>query len=102
MWSGESMSKITRSAKGEECQVRIPGICNYNQETTIFAHLNGYGMGGKHADLFGAYCCSTCHGVIDGHIRCFRFDPGQIRAFHIDGILRTQEMLVRKGLVVLK
>lgn len=35
------MSKITQSAKGESCTVRIVGYCNGNNETTVLAHLNG-------------------------------------------------------------
>ena len=39
------MSKITKSAMGEECQVRLIGICNYNNETTVFAHYRKGGLG---------------------------------------------------------
>jgi len=34
-------SKIRASAKGEDCQVRVEGVCNFNPETTILAHLGG-------------------------------------------------------------
>ena len=30
-----SLSKIRKSAKLQECQVRIPGICNFDETTTI-------------------------------------------------------------------
>lgn len=92
------MSKITESARGEECQVRIPGVCNFNQETTVFAHLNGYGMGGKNPDLFGAYACSACHDVIDGRARV-GFTGEEIKMFLYDGIVNTQRILLGKGLV---
>ena len=92
------MSKITKSARGEECQIRIPGICNKNQETTVFCHLNGYGMGGKHADLFGSYGCSACHDVVD-----YRTEPGYNRHYvkkcFYEGVFRTQQILIDKGLV---
>ena len=29
------MSKITQSARGERCQIRFPGICNHDPETTV-------------------------------------------------------------------
>lgn len=43
------MSNLRKEAKGRECQVRLPGICNHNPETTVLAHyrmagLNGVGM----------------------------------------------------------
>jgi len=41
--------KYTESARGQECQVRIPGICSHDPETVVFAHLNGGGMGMKRA-----------------------------------------------------
>lgn len=62
------MSKITESARGEECLVRIPAVCNHNPETTVFAHyrLAGTcGMGKKPKDTQGAYACSSCHDEVD-------------------------------------
>lgn len=32
------MSRITESARGEICQVRIPGVCTYGPETVIWSH----------------------------------------------------------------
>jgi hypothetical protein len=51
------MSKITESAENEMCLVRIPGVCNFNTETTVCAHLNGGGMATKKNDVHSAYCC---------------------------------------------
>ena len=94
------MSKITKSAKGEECQIRIPGVCNFNPETTVLCHLNGGGVGMKRKDIHGAYGCSSCHDVVDGKTR----PPLDINAFHIpiyfyEGVFRTQEILLEKGLI---
>jgi len=94
--------KITDSARGEDCQVRIPGICNFNPETTIAAHMNGAGMGTKHHDMFIAYACSDCHSVIDGHIvpaLRLAITRGEIRQMHYEGIFRTQYILLEKGLI---
>jgi len=49
------MSKLRKSAKGQECLVRIPGICNRRTETVVLAHLNGGGMGMKASDLHGLF-----------------------------------------------
>ena len=38
------MSKLRKSAKGQLCLVRLPGVCNHNAETTVLAHLGGAGM----------------------------------------------------------
>lgn len=50
------MANLRKEAKGRECQVRLPGVCNFNSETTVLAHyrmagLNGVGM--KPDDIFG-------------------------------------------------
>lgn len=90
--------KITDSAKGEDCQVRIIGYCNFNPETTIFAHLNGGGMGYKSNDIHGAYCCSSCHDVIDGR-RKSKWTDNQLKVWFYDGVIRTQLKLIEKGLI---
>jgi len=101
------MSKISKSARGEECQVRIPGVCNHNSETVIFAHINGGGMGMKQPDTEGAYCCSDCHDVLDG-----RMEHGDIsdyisnysllvKLWHHEGAMRTRKILIEKGLIKL-
>lgn len=63
------MSKITESARGMECQVRIIGVCNRNPETVVWCHCNGLaagkGRGLKAMDELGAYCCSDCHDLYD-------------------------------------
>lgn len=64
------MSAITKSARGEQCQVRIIGVCNGNRETVVWAHANGSaagkGIGMKSMDLLGAYACHACHDLYDG------------------------------------
>ena len=92
------MSKIRKSAKGEECQVRLFGICNSNPETTVLAHLGGGGMGTKMPDIFGAYCCSSCHDVIDGR-KYTSMSPDEIKLDFYDGMVRTQLILMEKGLI---
>jgi len=95
-------SKIRKSARGEDCQVRIPEVCNGNPETTVFAHLGGGGMGAKMPDLFGAYCCSDCHDLVDGRSQCSDISDASIKADFYDGIFRTQLILIEKGLIIIK
>ena len=98
MTKRKTNKKITNSARGEECQVRIPAHCNFNPETTIPAHLNGGGMGTKHNDAFIAYCCSDCHNVLDGHVTA-NFTQNEIKLMHHEGVVRTQYILIEKGLI---
>lgn len=97
------MSKITKSARGEDCQVRIPGACNRNPETTVFAHINGGGMGMKQPDTEGSYCCSGCHDVIDGRDRYnprgLEWDLEYVHLAHLEGCIRTRAILIEKELI---
>lgn len=96
------MSKITQSARGQACQVRLIGVCNGNRETVVLAHyrrLAGVaGMGIKPPDFLGAYACSACHDVIDGRVSV-DMDETEIALAHADGVMRTMVLLEKQGLL---
>ena len=94
------MSKITASARGENCLVRLPGICNFNPETVVGAHLGGGGMSYKKSDLHMAYACSDCHDALDGRTKT-KFSKDELELMHRQGVERTQDILIKKGLIVL-
>jgi Protein of unknown function (DUF1364) len=94
------VSKLTQAARGQDCQVRLPNICNFNPETTVLAHyrLAGTcGTGIKPPDLLGAWACSNCHDVIDG--RAHIPGPFNVKLAHAEGCLRTIYQLIKKGLL---
>jgi hypothetical protein len=93
-------SKYTKSARGQYCTIRIPGVCNFNPETTVLAHLNGGGMGMKRADIIGAYACSDCHDAIDRRTNV-GLQPRELLLYHLDGIIRTQEIMIKNGVLIL-
>ncbi|HFR8650170.1 TPA: nuclease domain-containing protein [Escherichia coli] len=33
------MADLRKAARGRECQVRIPGVCNGNPDTSVLAHI---------------------------------------------------------------
>ena len=95
------MSKITQSARGEHCQIRFPGICNHDPETTVFAHyrLAGYcGTGIKPPDFMGAYACSACHDEADRRTRYLEADF--VQTAFAEGVMRTMVRLAEKGLLL--
>lgn len=63
--------KYRDAARGQDCTVRLPGICNFNPETVVLAHLpcGQKGMGMKGFDTIAVDACSACHDVIDGRAR---------------------------------
>jgi hypothetical protein len=76
--------------------VRLPGICNHDEATTVLAHVRLIGisgMGTKAPDLLGAWCCSDCHYHAD-HVK----DPDVKLAF-FEGVFRTQAQLIKEGLI---
>lgn len=95
------MANLRKLAKGQECQVRIPGVCNFNNETTVLAHtpIKGiHGMGMKCPDLIGTWCCSNCHDVIDGRAKT-EFSREEIANYKFEGVIRTQTKLMEMGVV---
>lgn len=92
-------SKIRESARGQQCQVRVPGICNGDPATVVLAHLNGAGAGTKAHDIHGAYACSECHGWLDGGFAQAGHNRDTRDLWHLQGVIRTQCILLEKGLV---
>jgi hypothetical protein len=98
------MTPIRKSARNEECTLRIIGVCNYTPETTVWAHSNriedGKGMGIKANDEQGCYACSACHAWLDGgwaKDKGMTFDLAQ--EFFDVARKRSQAILRQKGLI---
>ncbi|EOI1370258.1 DUF1364 domain-containing protein [Serratia ureilytica] len=92
------MSKLTKEARGRECQVRILGVCNFNPETTVLAHYRLAGTCGtaiKPDDTQAAWACSACHDEVDRRTRLI--DANDARLMHAEGVMRTQEILRKEG-----
>lgn len=90
--------KYTKSARDQDCQVRIPGYCNFNPETTVLAHLGSGGMGAKRLNIHGSYCCSSCHDVLDGRVRS-DYSSDELKLMHLEGVIRTQEIMINEGVL---
>lgn len=78
--------KLTNAAKGKSCTLRIPGICNGNNETVVACHLPGNkGTATKNHDLFTIDCCNDCHDWMDGR--------NHTEPWKSQGINKHEEML---------
>lgn len=97
--SKPKMTPIRKSAKGQDCQVRVPGVCNGDPSTTVLAHLNGGGMGAKAGDHEAAYCCSACHSWLDGGYAQAGHFKDMRDLWHLEGVIRTQRLLIEQGLM---
>lgn len=92
--------KVRDAARSETCTLQIAGVCNFDPETTILAHLphETHGMALKASDLSACFACSDCHDVIDNRV------PGMLsqaeREWYMRrAMVRTLERLVEKGIV---
>lgn len=91
------MSKLRKSARGQECQIRIPGVCDCNPENTVLCHLSGGGMGAKVTDMHAAYGCAACHKVVDGEKSHHSIET--IELWHHHAVIRTQLIMMAQGLI---
>lgn len=92
---------LRKIAKGKPCMVRLPDICNHNEETTVLAHIRMAGISGmgiKADDLLGAWACSACHDAIDRRSNT-DLDRDYVRLAHLEGMARTIAQLRRYDLI---
>ncbi|CNK67874.1 82 prophage-derived uncharacterized protein ybcO [Yersinia frederiksenii] len=92
------MTNLRKEARGRECQIRIPGICNGNSETVVLAHYRLAGTCGtaiKPPDEQGAWGCGACHDECDRRTRSI--DSDTARLYHAEGVMRTQYILRKEG-----
>ena len=93
---------LRKEAKGRGCMVRLPGICNFNSETVVLAHIRLAGisgMGMKSPDLIGAWACSACHDELDGRTHKSGLTHDELRLAHFEGMACTIAQLEKEGLV---
>ena len=94
--------KYTKSARGQACTIRIPGVCKVapDNDTTVPCHLGGAGMALKHASIHLAYGCDKCHSAVDGKLETV-WSKLQLDKWHLDGVIRTQILMIQNGVLKL-
>jgi hypothetical protein len=97
------MSKITESARGEDCQVRYVGICSHDPAKTIWSHCRhgaaGRGKGIKAIDMAGAYACTDCDASYDQMQNAKHMSRQQLDLDWFMGHVRSLVILKEKGLI---
>ena len=97
------MSKITASANGEDCQVRIIGVCTYDSAKTIWSHCRhgaaGKGKGIKALDIAGAYACTACDAAYDQLMGVPHMTRSEVDLDWFLGHMRSLVRLSEKGLI---
>jgi hypothetical protein len=95
--------RLLQTARGKDCLLQIPGVCNGNPETVVACHANWteYGKGGalKAHDVFHARGCSACHAELD---QGNKLDYEEKKYYWQRGFERTMLALFDEGLVRVK
>lgn len=97
---------IRKSARGQECTLRLAPYCNGNPETVVLAHLPspGHGMSLKSPDRFAVFACSACHDVADSRNPQAVRDLGweEIYRCMLRALYETHGVLLQQGLMTIK
>ena len=83
-----SKNILRKSAKGQNCFVRLPNICCHDPETTVLAHLPSGFKGLKNKDFLGSFCCHKCHAEVDR--KTMLMDREYVELAFRQGVERTQ------------
>jgi hypothetical protein len=93
------MSKLTESSRGEPCQLRLEGcFSGVENNTVVFCHLSGGGMGKKMMDFQGFYGCFNCHSKYDAR-EPHNYEKEWLELEGYRAMIRTQIRMVAKGLL---
>ena len=96
------MSKITDFAANRPCTMRLPGVCNHNPATSVWAHINsvryGAGRGKKAPDIIGLIACFDCHAVLDGRVKT-TLERDYIKLCALEGHMESLVLLVKAGIL---
>lgn len=100
---GIKSKQVRDSARGEACTVQIAGVCNYDDTTTVLAHLpdESNGIGKKPDDISACYACSACHDALDRRQVSSELESDR-EWYQRRGMVRTWRRLVEKGVVTIK
>lgn len=90
--------KLRQSARGQDCTLRIAGVCNYDPETVVLCHFPCEISASKSTDMSSGFGCSACHDVIDGRVP-HEFEPGEKDTYMRRSQNRTHNVWIRMGLL---
>lgn len=87
-------------SKGQQCTLRIVGVCNGDPATVVPAHIRDRHKGGgtKASDISVANGCSACHAKLDGQL-CAPLPEVEWLAYALRGLQETLEQRIEAGLL---
>ncbi len=92
--------KALKLTKGQDCTLRLVGVCNFDSTTTVAAHVGkSRGIACKCGDNMIVFACSSCHDEIDG--RTMYFQRNELAADVLRALEETQQILIDNEVMVL-
>jgi hypothetical protein len=95
------MPNLRKLARGQDCLIRVPTVCNGNPDTVVLCHIRMIDLSGtgiKAPDVFATFGCSACHAVCDGQQKS-EFSYSERRLLLLEGMLRYQLWLMEQGIL---
>lgn len=92
---------IRKASAGQDCTLRIPGVCRHDPAYTVGAHLRIFNLAGisqKPDDLFIVDACDRCHDALDRRTGRHNVTPEDILMAFIFTLRRRRAA----GLITLK
>ena len=97
------MTDLRKLAKGQECMLRLPGVCNHNPETTVLAHIRHQwrSKGSKPSDICGVWACSACHDEIDSRTKFMDYHEAYLykQLYILDALCRQLHWYVKNDIL---
>lgn len=92
--------KIRNAARGQGCTLQIVGVCNYNNDTVVLAHLpdESHGMSHKADDISACFACSSCHDLLDRRTKNEEFESDR-EWYMRRAMVRTWRKLIEMDVV---
>ena len=92
--------KLRDSARGRECTLRLPGVCNGDPETSVLCHLpfGKRGVASKVSDDHSVVACSACHDQLDARALP-KVSQAELYECIIRAIAETHAIWRQEGLV---
>lgn len=80
---------LTKLARDKPCLLRIPGVCNFNNKTTVLCHIKREWCATiKPPDVCAVWGCHDCHAVIDGRNTHSGYSRADLAGFILTALLR--------------
>lgn len=93
----EQDMNLRERARGQECYLRIPGVCNHDPATVALCHIRrGHVAGGgqKPPDICALPACNSkpgetsCHDVMDRRASMGPYTPNELDGYILEGFNR--------------